>query len=105
MGVDQTSTKRRPGPIWPVRPGHEARLDAPRADARDPTRSAAQTGPRACGPRGFALAHLGRRDEPPHVDLADDPLDLLRVDEAGAEALHGVRAAGHAEAQALRRRL
>ena len=48
-----------------------------------------------------ALGHFGRRLETLDLDLGEQPLDLARLDQPGPEALGRLRAAGHAEAQAL----
>ena len=49
-------------------------------------------------------ADLGGQLDRAELHLADQPAHLARVDQAGAEAPGGLRAAGHAEAQALLRR-
>src|SRR6478672_10871137 len=52
-------------------------------------------------PDALALRHLGRLGELADLDLAHQLVDLARVDQAGAEARRGFRAARDAEAQAF----
>src|ERR1700691_3325365 len=55
----------------------------------------------AGGSAARASADLGRQLHLAELDLADQTPRLAWVDQAGAEAAGGLRAAGHAEAQTL----